>query len=79
MKAVLLEILKRSGLLAGSLALGSLGVLLAARANLWETILGVVLTPVLGVLVRLANAYFKNKGKLTVAEVDATFDEADPQ
>jgi hypothetical protein len=75
-KQVLLEILKRSGLLAGVLAIGSLGTLLTLNAVWWETLAATVLVPVAGVVTKVLLAYFKNGGKLTVQQVDETFDQA---
>jgi hypothetical protein len=75
-KAVLLEILKRSGLLAGVLAIGSLATLLTLNAVWWQTLAATVLIPVAGVVVKVLRVYFKNGGHLTVAQVDQTFDSA---
>lgn len=75
-KEVFLEILKRSVWLAGLLALGSLGTLLTMRAAWLEVVIGTILVPVLGVIAKVLRAYFKNRGKLTVADIDAAFDEA---
>ena len=77
-KKVFYEIVNRSWRLATTLMVLSLGVLLTSRADVYWTVLGTVLAPILTVLGALIRLWYKNKGKLTVADVDAEFDKATP-
>ena len=56
----------------------SLGALLTAHADTFWTVLGTALAPVLTVLGAIIQLWYKNKGVVTVAEVDKQFDEATP-
>jgi hypothetical protein len=73
-KAVVLEILKRSGWLAAGLALAGAGSIFAAQGNTFEVLIAVVVTPVEGVLAKVAALVVRERGNVTVAEVDAEFD-----
>lgn len=77
-KQVILEILKRSALLAALLFGGSMATLLTMNAGWLNVVVGSILTPVAGVVVKVGVLYFKNGRKLTVSEVDATFNAAEP-
>ena len=73
-RAVVLEILKRSGWLAAGLALAGAGSIFAAQGNTLEVLIAVVVTPVVGVLTKVATLVIRERGNVTVAEVDAEFD-----
>ena len=73
-RAVVLEILKRSGWLAAGLALAGAGSIFAAQGHTFEVLIAVVVTPVVGVLAKVAALVVRERGNVTVAEVDAEFD-----
>jgi len=73
-RAVVLEILKRSGWLAAGLALAGAGSIFAAQGNTLEVLIAVVVTPTVGVLAKVAALVIRERGNVTVAEVDAEFD-----
>jgi len=73
-KAVVLEILKRSGWLAAGLALAGAGSIFAAQGNTFEVLVATVVTPLVGVLAKVATLVVRERGNVTVAEVDAEFD-----
>ena len=73
-KAVVLEILKRSGWLAAGLALAGAGSIFAAQGNTLEVLIATVATPVVGVLSKVLTLVIRKRGNVTVAEVDAEFD-----
>ena len=73
-KAVVLEILKRSGWLAAGLALAGAGSIFAAQGNTCEVLIATVVTPVVGVLTKVAALVIRERGNVTLAEVDAEFD-----
>lgn len=73
-KAVVVEILKRSGWLAAGLALAGAGTIFAAQGNTLEVLIAVVVTPLVGVLSKVAALIIRERGDVTLAEVDAEFD-----
>ena len=78
-KQIFLEILKRSAWLSLGLMLSSLGVLSAMKADLFWTVVGTILVPVGNVLLAIVRVWYKNRGKITLAEVDAEFDKVQPK
>lgn len=78
-KQVFYEIVNRSWRLATSLMVLSLGALLTAHADIYWTVLGTILAPLLTVFGALIRVWYKNHGKLTVQDVDSEFDKATPE
>jgi len=75
--STLLLALRKSAALALTLAVGSFGILMSAKApELW-TVLGTVFAPLGVVVEKLVLAYLQT-GKLTDSQVTAIVDGADP-
>lgn len=69
--------LRKSAALALTLAIGSLGILLSAKAPEFWTVVGTVFAP-LGVIGEKLVLIYLQQGKLTDAQVNAVIDGADP-
>lgn len=52
---------------------------MTAHADIYWTVLGTILAPLLTVFGALIRVWYKNHGKLTVQDVDSEFDKATPE